>query len=95
MIAIRGAGGLLFAGAFALMAMAHIFSMNDNVHHQAQRPQGRADNGKRAIYTIVAHLPIEADGRIRYRIKSKTENFERVVTEDQIVGKLDALRFHY
>jgi hypothetical protein len=43
MIAIRGAGGLLFAGAFALMAMAHIFSMNDNVHHQAQRPQGRAD----------------------------------------------------
>jgi hypothetical protein len=60
--------------------MAHSFSMNDNVHHQAQRPQGRADNGKRAIYTIVAHLQIEADGRIRYRIKSKTENFERVVT---------------
>jgi hypothetical protein len=64
--------------------MAHIFSINDNVHHQAQRPQGRADNGERAIYTIVARLPIEADGRIRYRIRSKTENFERVVTEDQI-----------
>jgi hypothetical protein len=55
--------------------MAHIFSMND---------KGRADNGERTIYTIVAQLPIEADGRIRYRIKSKTENFERVVTEDQI-----------
>jgi hypothetical protein len=55
--------------------MAHIFSMND---------KGRADSGERTIYTIVAHLPIEADGRIRYRIKSKTENFERVVTEDQI-----------
>jgi hypothetical protein len=26
--------------------------------------------------------------------KSKTENFERVVTEE-IAGKLDALRFHY
>ena len=34
-------------------------------------------------YTLL-FLPIEADGRIRYRIKSKTENFERVVTEDQI-----------
>jgi hypothetical protein len=64
--------------------MAYIFSINDNVHHQAQRPQGRADNGERAIYTIVARLPIEADGRIRYRIKGRTENFERVVTEDQI-----------
>ena len=27
---------------------------------------------------------IEADGRPRYRIKSKTENVERVVTEEQI-----------
>jgi hypothetical protein len=43
----------------------------DNVHHQAQRPQARAENGERAIYTIVAHLPIEADERIRYRIKGK------------------------
>jgi hypothetical protein len=50
-----------------------------------------ADNGERAIYTIVAHLPIEADGRIRYRIKSKTENFERVVTEDQIVAITEAI----
>ena len=66
--------------------MPYIFSVNDNVHHQAQRPQGprRADNGERAIYTVVACLPIEADGRIRYRIKSKTENFERVVTEDEL-----------
>ena len=72
--------------------MAHIFSINDNVHHQTQRPQGRADIGERVIYTIVAYLPIEADGRIRYRIKSKAENFERVVTEDQLVG--DAPRSH-
>ena len=36
------------------------------------------------IYTIVQHMPIEADGRLRYRIKSKSENIERVVTEDQL-----------
>jgi len=64
--------------------MPYNFSVDDNVRHQAQRPLGRADNGERPVYTIVACLPIEADGRIRYRIKSKTENFERVVTEDEL-----------
>ena len=29
-------------------------------------------------------MPIEADGRLRYRIKSKSENIERIVTEDQL-----------
>lgn len=29
-------------------------------------------------------MPIEADGRIRYRIRSKSDNVERVVTEDQL-----------
>jgi hypothetical protein len=64
--------------------MPYLFSVNDNVRHQAQRPQGRAGNGERAVYTVVACLPIEADGRIRYRIKSSTENFARVVTEDEL-----------
>jgi hypothetical protein len=64
--------------------MPCIFSINDDVHHQAQRPpQGRADNGERSVYTVVACLPIEADGRIRYSIKSKTEIFERV-GEDEL-----------
>jgi hypothetical protein len=36
------------------------------------------------IYTIVKRMPIEADGRLRYRIKSKSDNVERVVTEDQL-----------
>jgi hypothetical protein len=49
-----------------------------------QGPQGRAVNKERSVYTIVTCLPIEADGRPRYRIKSKTENVERVVTEEQI-----------
>jgi hypothetical protein len=29
-------------------------------------------------------LPVEADGRLRYRIKSKEENFERIVTKDTL-----------
>jgi hypothetical protein len=65
-------------------AMAHNFAINDDVHHQLQGPQGRADIKQRSVYTIVTCLPIEADGRPRYRIKSKTENVERVVTEEQI-----------
>jgi hypothetical protein len=64
--------------------MAHNFAINDDVHHQLQRPQGRAVVEERTVYTIVSCLPIEVDGRPRYRIKSKTENFERVVTEEQI-----------
>jgi hypothetical protein len=64
--------------------MAHNYAINDDVHHQLQGPQGRAGAKQRSVYTIVTCLPIEADGRPRYRIKSKTENIERVVTEEQI-----------
>jgi hypothetical protein len=64
--------------------MAHNYAINDDVHHQLQGPQGRAGVKQRSVYTIVTCLPIEADGRPRYRIKSKTENVERVVTEEQI-----------
>jgi hypothetical protein len=34
------------------------------------------------VYTIIRCLPIEADGRLRYRIKS--DKIERVVTEDEL-----------
>ena len=34
------------------------------------------------VYTIPALLPVEADRRPRYRIRSSEENFERVVTEE-------------
>lgn len=64
--------------------MAHNFAINDDVHHQMQGPQGRTTARERSVYTIVTRLPLEADGRPRYRIKSKTGNIERVVTEDQI-----------
>jgi hypothetical protein len=64
--------------------MAHLYAINDDVHHQVQGPQGRAVVEQRSVYTIVSRLPIEADGRPRYRIRSKTEKLERVVTEEQI-----------
>ncbi len=64
--------------------MVHHYAINDDVLHQLQGPQGRADIKQPSVYTIVTCLPIEADGRPRYRIRSKTENVERVVTEEQI-----------
>jgi hypothetical protein len=64
--------------------MAHTYKLNEDVRHQRQGPQGRAENDEPMIYTIVQRMPIESDGRLRYRIKSKSENIERVVTEDQL-----------
>ena len=64
--------------------MSYAYKLNEEVRHQPQGPQGRAATDPPMIYTIVQLMPIEADGRLRYRIKSKSENIERVVTEDQL-----------
>ena len=64
--------------------MSHAYKLNEDVRHQPQGPQGRSAANPPMIYTIVQLMPIEADGRLRYRIKSKYENIERVVTEDQL-----------
>lgn len=64
--------------------MSHAFKPNDDVQHQRQGPQGRAAADPPMIYTIVQRMPIESDGRLRYRIKSKSDNVERIVTEDQL-----------
>ena len=64
--------------------MSHTYKLNEGVHHQPQGPQGRAVTDPPMVYTILQLLPIEADGRLRYRIKSKAEKIERVVTEDQL-----------
>ena len=64
--------------------MAYKSPINDDVLFQFQGPQGRAVPKQRDVYTIIARMPIEADGRPRYRIKSKTEKVEHVVTEEQI-----------
>jgi hypothetical protein len=36
------------------------------------------------VYSILALLPVETDGRLRNRIKSNEENFERIVIEDSL-----------
>jgi hypothetical protein len=64
--------------------MSYAYKVNEDVHHQPQGPQGRAVSDRPMIYTVVQLMPIEADGRLRYRIKSKSENIERIVTEDQL-----------
>ena len=64
--------------------MSYAYKLNQDARHQPQGPQGRAAPDPPTIYTIVQLIPIEADGRLRYRIKSKSENIERVVTEDQL-----------
>jgi hypothetical protein len=64
--------------------MSYAYKLNEDVRHRPQGPQGHAETDPPMIYTIVQHMPIEADGRLRYRIKSKSENIERVVTEDQL-----------
>lgn len=61
--------------------MSHAFNPNDDVRQQRQ---GCAEADPPMIYTVVQRMPIEADGRLRYRIKSKSDNIERIVTEDQL-----------
>ena len=67
--------------------MSFAYKLNEDVRHQPQGPQGRAATDPQnppTVYTVVQLMPIEADGRLRYRIKCKSENIERVVTEDQL-----------
>jgi hypothetical protein len=64
--------------------MSQGYKVNDDVYHRTQGPQGRMTVEKRTVYTVVQLMPIEADGRVRYRIKSESEKIERVVTEDQL-----------
>ena len=65
--------------------MSYAYKVNEDVRHLRHGPQGRAASDRPTIYTVVQLMPIEADGRPRYRIKSKSENIERVVTEDQLL----------
>jgi hypothetical protein len=55
--------------------MEHTYHINDHVSRQIDGPQGREVVEQSNVYTILALLPVEADGRLRYRIKSKEENF--------------------
>ena len=62
--------------------MSHAYEPNDEVLHRGQGPQGRVQVEAPQIYTIVQCMPVEADGRLRYRIKS--DKIERIVTEDEL-----------
>jgi hypothetical protein len=65
--------------------MSHAFTKNEDVHHQVQGPQKEPPSDEQSnVYTIVQRMPVEADGRLRYRIKSKTGNMERIATEEQL-----------
>ena len=64
--------------------MGHAYHIDEDVFRQADGPQGRDMGEQNNVYTILALMPVEADGRLRYRIKSKGENFERVVTEETL-----------
>jgi hypothetical protein len=64
--------------------MQHAYHINDHVHRRIDGPQGRDDVEQSNVYTILALLPVEADGRVRYRIKSKEESFERIATEESL-----------
>jgi len=64
--------------------MEHVYHIDDDVFRQLDGPQGRGVVGPSNVYTILALLPVEADGSLRYRIKSKEEIFERIVTEEAL-----------
>ena len=64
--------------------MEHLYHIDEDVFRQIDGPQGRDVVEQNNVYTILALLPVEADGRLRYRIKSKVEDFERIVTEEAL-----------
>jgi hypothetical protein len=64
--------------------MSHIYKLNADVRHLSRGPQGRMTSDEPTVYTVIQHMPIEADGRIRYRIRSNTGKIDRVVTEEEL-----------
>jgi hypothetical protein len=62
--------------------MSHKCTVGQDVYYQPPIKHTAA----RGIYKITARLPIEADGRVSYRIKSAAEAFERIADESQFTG---------
>jgi hypothetical protein len=60
--------------------MSHKYSSGQDVYYEPQF----GNNASRGTYKIVRLLPIEADRRLSYRIKSTTESFERIAEEHQL-----------
>jgi len=57
--------------------MSHVYKLNAGVRHLPRGPQGRMTSEAPTVYTVIQHMPIEGDGRIRYRIRSNTEKGRR------------------
>jgi hypothetical protein len=60
--------------------MIHKFAAGQDVYYQPAFGNAAA----RGEYKVVRALPIENDNRLSYRIKSLTENFERIAEEHQL-----------
>jgi hypothetical protein len=65
--------------------MSHVHKPNSDVRYLAQGPRGRKAVEQTNVYTVIRRMPIEADGRVRYRIKNQADKTERVVTEEELV----------
>lgn len=61
--------------------MKHRFASGQRVRLRPTRGGMSAGNGS---FKIIAALPIERAGEIRYRIKSEAETFERVADESTL-----------
>ena len=57
--------------------MSYACKLIEDVHHQRQNPQGRAETDPPTIYAVVQRMPIGADECLGCRIKSKSERVER------------------
>ena len=60
--------------------MTHKYTAGQNVFFEPAYGKAAA----RGQYTVVRTLPVENDSRVSYRIKSETENFERIAEEHQL-----------
>jgi hypothetical protein len=60
--------------------MTHKFKSGQSVYYEPTFNSTSA----RGKYTVVRTLPVENDSRVSYRIKSLTENFERIAEEHQL-----------
>jgi hypothetical protein len=65
--------------------MSHVYKPNSDVRYIAQGPRGREVVEQINVYTVIRQMPIESDGRVRYRIKNQLDKTERVVTEEELV----------
>ena len=65
--------------------MSHVYKANSDIRYLAQGARARKVVEETNVYTVIRRMPIEADGRVRYRIKNQVDKTERVVTEEELV----------